>query len=455
MIEIEFVNHASYIVKVGNIQLIHDPWLEGRAFQNGWGLLSSTAFDYERFKDITHIWFSHEHPDHFSPLCISKIPAEYRQNITVLFQRTIDHRVLEFCEKKGFKDIIELEPGQRVRIGPEIEITCYPYLGFEDSWLYLETPDCRLLNLNDCGVNNRDSAESIKKLIGPVDVLLTQFSISSWDGNADELDHRIAGARKVLERTVMQTNVFAPKYLIPFASYIWLCHEENYYMNEAFLDLEEVYETLSDRTTAEVTIMYPGDRWQYGEAHSSGFAVERYQKDIKSISSRPREAAVSVAAEELVEASQNFCRQLREASDLSKMRIHLAKDCYLRRRGKPGGNALQDLFDAIRLRIDPARIYIPDHNQGYTFDLMEGLRSTNLAEKDCEVVIGSEALHYSFKFLWGGQTLYINGRFREVYPGGRHNMFQYFHIAGNQVAGKTTQWKTLPGSIFRRLKIMS
>ena len=29
---IEFVNHASLIVKSGNVRLIADPWLEGKSF---------------------------------------------------------------------------------------------------------------------------------------------------------------------------------------------------------------------------------------------------------------------------------------------------------------------------------------------------------------------------------------------------------------------------------------
>ena len=72
--QIEFVNHASYIVEVKGKKLITDPWLEFRAFNEGWELLSETKFSYEDFKDIDYIWFSHEHPDHFVPLVIRKIP---------------------------------------------------------------------------------------------------------------------------------------------------------------------------------------------------------------------------------------------------------------------------------------------------------------------------------------------------------------------------------------------
>src|SRR3569832_1403001 len=107
--KITFVNHASFIIDYKKIKLICDPWLEGTAFDNGWALLSKTQLAYEDFKTITHIWFSHEHPDHFSPPSLARIPLDYRKNITILFQETIDGKVLEFCRKLEFKTLIALE----------------------------------------------------------------------------------------------------------------------------------------------------------------------------------------------------------------------------------------------------------------------------------------------------------------------------------------------------------
>ena len=62
---LNFVNHASLVFSHGDIRLITDPWISGEVFHNGWSLLSKTKFTFSDFKNITHIWFSHEHPDHF------------------------------------------------------------------------------------------------------------------------------------------------------------------------------------------------------------------------------------------------------------------------------------------------------------------------------------------------------------------------------------------------------
>ena len=113
---IEFVNHASVIFNYEKLKLISDPWLEGAVFDNGWNHLSETSFKYEDFKRITHIWFPHEHPDHFYPPNINKIPKGLREKITVLYRETKDKKVLNYCEKMGFKDVIELPNSTWVEI---------------------------------------------------------------------------------------------------------------------------------------------------------------------------------------------------------------------------------------------------------------------------------------------------------------------------------------------------
>ena len=66
---IEFVNHASVIISYDEISILSDPWYKGTVFNNGWKLiheLEDTKI-YDVIKKITHIYISHEHPDHFSP----------------------------------------------------------------------------------------------------------------------------------------------------------------------------------------------------------------------------------------------------------------------------------------------------------------------------------------------------------------------------------------------------
>ena len=83
--KITFLNHASFIIQEKNFKLYCDPYLFGSAFNNGWNLLKEENHDAQ-LKNLTHIFFSHEHPDHFSILFLKKINGNDRSKI-LLYQK--------------------------------------------------------------------------------------------------------------------------------------------------------------------------------------------------------------------------------------------------------------------------------------------------------------------------------------------------------------------------------
>ena len=161
---VTFVNHASVIFSHKDIRLITDPWIFGSAFNNGWILLSESKFKIEDFENITHIWFSHEHPDHFHIAVLNKIPEDLRKKITILFQDTLDHRVAKKCMQLKFKTIIEMKPNEFIKLNDDFKIKCVPN-GTYDSWFYAEIGDNKILNINDCMVDSISQAKIIKKNI--------------------------------------------------------------------------------------------------------------------------------------------------------------------------------------------------------------------------------------------------------------------------------------------------
>jgi len=182
--EIEWVNHASFVVSSGRIRLLTDPWIFGRAFNESWDLLVPSKFSIDDFSRITHIWFSHEHPDHFSPPVLSRIPEKTRKAILVLFQQTRDQRVVSFCKKQGF-EVTELLDGDSLDIAPDFRVTCQN-VPFYDSWLAIEAEGKCLLNMNDCVVTNPAVMRRIKRRFRHVDVLFQQFSYAGWVANEDQ-----------------------------------------------------------------------------------------------------------------------------------------------------------------------------------------------------------------------------------------------------------------------------
>ncbi|HYK66081.1 MAG TPA: MBL fold metallo-hydrolase, partial [Patescibacteria group bacterium] len=118
----QWVNHAGFIFDYDNVRLLCDPWMDGTAFNNGWALLSDTRFRYDEFDTITHIWFSHEHPDHFSPPNLRRIPEQARPRITILFQQTLDRKVIRYCEGLGFGRVVELLPNSWVDLSQRLRV---------------------------------------------------------------------------------------------------------------------------------------------------------------------------------------------------------------------------------------------------------------------------------------------------------------------------------------------
>jgi len=431
--QIEFVTHSSIVYRHEGVHLICDPWLEGTAFDDGWALLSPPVLRPEDFAGITHLWFSHEHPDHFSPRSLSAIPAEFRRQITVLYHESEDGKVLDFCRGLGFGAAVELQGDRWLTLGPGFEILCDTWADGDDSWLLVRTPTETILNLNDCQVNTAAEAEHLKARLGPVDTLLTQFSVSAWDGNADDIERRRAGARAMLDRAVLHARVFEAGHVIPFASFIWCCHEENAYMNSAMVGVGEVARTLAERTGAVPIVMYPGDVWTVGETFDSDAAIARYARDVAALPSRVPYRSTSVPITDLQQIAARFTARLKAGVSPLRLRLRAAKlnalhQLRVHRQHRLGRWLVAGLQVGL-LRKRPARIWVTDHRASATFDLIGGLQPSGLPRDRCDVELSSAALAYAFRFLWGGETLQVNGRFNEIQADGRIPLFDYLWLA--------------------------
>lgn len=430
---LEFVCHASVILRRDPVHLLCDPWLSGTAFDDGWALLAEPAFGAEDFESITHLWYSHEHPDHFSPRTLAMIPEEYRERITVMFHASSDGKVVEFCRKLGFTRVVELHSGEWLELAPGFSIRCDTWEGTDDSWLLVSTPEGKVLNLNDCQAVRQQQADDLHRATGDVDVLLTQFSISSWDGNPEDVARREAGAQAMLDRVVRQANTLQAKHVVPFASFVWFCHEENAYMNSAMRPVKDVAELIAGQTGAQPVVLYPGDTWAVGATIDSSSAIQRYAEDLATLDTRPRVSSDRVAIDELQQAAERFGAALGQHRSRLRLRLNAARmNARHQQRlhtAAPLRGRLAALSALLRLEVRPARIWLTDHETAVEYCLLRGLRRAPLRHEDCDMEMSSAALMFAFRFLWGGESLQINGRFREIYPEGRVPLFEYLWVA--------------------------
>lgn len=402
MPRIRWVNHASYVLTDGDIRLMTDPWLFGSAFHNGWDLLCETKFTLDQFRDITHIWFSHEHPDHFAPPVINKIPEEMRGDITVLFQETKDQKVIRFCRERGFK-VEELPNHRWHELRPGFKVMCGK-VPFYDSWILTDTGDFKILNMNDCVVDGDGIASEIAKHTGKVDVLLTQFSYANWIGNPEDLQLRRDSAREKLERVRLQVDAFKPKYTVPFASFVYFSHEENNYMNDGINTIQDACDFIRDETTTTPVVLYPDDHWEVGTEHDNTSALQAYQTDY-DLSEKPLRKTKSVSLDDLRQLSTE----------------------YLPRIKRNNSRLLMALLRLPPLRyLDVVRLYLTDLGCTVAFDFKQGLRTVSSAAEDAHASLSSESLAFVLKADWGFDTLMVNGRFRATQPNYRRMIKMFF-----------------------------
>jgi UDP-MurNAc hydroxylase len=457
---IEFVNHASLIITSGNVRMISDPWLEGRVFHEGWDLIAKSVMTFEDFKDITHIWFSHEHPDHFFPDNLKKISPEHRRSIEVLFQETRDKKVVRYCKRLGFGKVTEMKPRTWITLGDQMEVINSPCdtNWAADSWLYIRTPTGTFLNLNDCGAASQ--LHAIRELVGDVDVLATQFSYAQWINNREAIEIRLDHDRGVLETMKLQIDVLKPGYIIPFASFAWFCTEDNFYLNAEKNKIRQVCDYIHKNTKAEPIAMYPGDRWLIGGPHNISSAIDRYEQDRFEIDRswlRPRIKRERVDAPSLIEAGKSFRRRLNALAHPILVRIRLARASHHNRKGFHVGR-LTNLAKLVILHVDQTSLFVTDLSQAFTFDLDRALQPADIRREACDIELSSSSLLYCLKFDWGGDTLYVNGCFQEnsnwrnaepmAYP---TRFLKYCNLIRRVDLGEDLGWGAAFGALIRRL----
>ena len=400
---IEFVNHASFITEFNGVRLMSDPWLHGPAFNNGWDLISETVFKTEDFATIDYLWFSHEHPDHFSPPVLKAIPRELRQHVTVLYQECRDKKVLKFCEGLGFQTQ-ELPSGRRVQLKGGLTVLCKSVPLF-DSWLLMESDNRAVLNLNDTILRSPRALRSVQNLVGrPIDAMFSQFSYASWRGDESAVAQRRADAQRKLEIFKLHVSALKPRVAVPFASFSFFSHEENAFMSDSANKPWDVVEAV-ERAGQEAVLLYPGDRWEVGAKHDNAAAIERYRDDYAALSEHPRRSSEEVSMTSLVTSATKYIERVKSKNDALVMKLL----------------KLTPLLRAFH----PVDIYIWDLKKSVRFDFSSGLKEIASREKCYSLQMGSDSLDFLFKFAWGLDTLMVNGRF-QADPAGLRRLLMTF-----------------------------
>lgn len=423
--KLEFVNHASLKINIGEICLLSDPWFFGDAFDKSWKLLVDTSDeDIERLlASTTHIWLSHEHPDHFSiPFFLRFKERLISRKITILFQKTVDKRVQGFLGKLGLS-VIELDDNQPFNLSDDMQVTLHRD-GFYDSALLVECADLRILNVNDCNITTESKALALKNRVGAIDVLATQFSYAAWKGGRDNIEWRRRAAKEKLDTVILQTKVFSPSILIPFASYSYFCHKDNFYLNDSSNSPRRIFDALQGSKT-RVAVMKPRDvlRTDFDEQESLS-AISYWEGKRESLDLENCNEAEPVGLNELTSVFESIY-----------MPRIIANNNFLLIR-------LISIFGFF----GTVRIFLTDIQETVEISLLKK-RITKIANQTPDVSLSSSSLLFLLKNSFGLDTLTVNGRFEEVKPRGFSRLAKSLAIENLNNMGLSVRFRSIPALV--------
>lgn len=393
-----FINHAGFRFDCGAIRLVCDPWLSGPAFNRGWLTISPTSSESFDFSSVTHIWISHQHPDHLSPRDLRNIDPTSRSRITVLYQKTPDRLVASFLRALQFKEVIEVLPHHWLRLSADVECMVTPAHD-GDSWLAVRWNGKTLLNLNDCVLDHADELARIRREVGPVDVLMSQFSYANWSGNPEETEFRAKKAREKLDSFVRQVAFFEPTFVVPFASFIYFANEENFFMNDQTNRVDAVATEVMDKTRAKPIVLYPGERWDLTSEHPWQESASQYAADLQQKLALGPALRVEPTSAETLEAG------------------------------------LEVMYARIRRNLPSLFAWLPIATSVFVKDMQKtlklSLKGYNIgapcASAD-DIETAAENVNFCLRAPWGANALDVNGRFTTPNKTRAYRYFRFFRV---------------------------
>jgi len=281
---VDFVGHASLLVRRGALTLLSDPWWTGGAFGDQWYPYPFPVPERYPLQDLDGLYISHGHEDHLHPGTLKAL-APHNRRTRVLIPRRYDPGMRSYIERLGFTNIQELPSGTTTTLarGPDrLRATIITHL--DDSLLVVEADGEVLVNANDAlHASRRDVLDAYASLLHArwprIDYLFCGFGGASYFPNCIHApgkdDVAVARERELLflRNFARITEVLEPRLAIPFAAHFVLPDERTWWISATRLAMGSpaaiVRRYLPSRLGARVVDLQPGDWVEGGQVHAS------------------------------------------------------------------------------------------------------------------------------------------------------------------------------------------
>lgn len=370
VVRIDYLNHASVIIKSGDLALLCDPWFSGTAFAGGWGLQYDNPEALQKAASCTHLWISHFHPDHLHMQTLKQL-AGIAPEIIALANDSVNFRISDALKQAGFRNIVRLYERTKLPLTSDVKVTRFPTAGI-DNMLLIQTPEGTVLNYNDCHLPI-DALKLLMNKIGRVDILLNNFNHAiKFLDNPRKSDEEIRDELKTNYKKVVDT--IDPKWAIPFASAHYYRTADTVWQNNSLLQSEDLAALDARILPLKIGSEVGFDDQLSPTLLSESTTIILNTKDIK-------QEAESVEFDAVVQAAKDFGTRLRQS------------------------------LLGLTFWIPELRIAVEDHERVFIFDVNKQVYAEAQTGNEAHIRAHSSALFQWFNKPYGADSFFIGGHF--------------------------------------------
>ena len=229
--------------------------------------------------------------------------------------------------------------------------------------------------------------------------MFTQFGYAEWIGNPeDPIKRKSAGIEK-LQRIRLQIEFLMPKIVIPFASFIYFSHEENFYMND-------------NQVTSQMVI--------------NSNILKAYKDQILFL--KPRDI---LSLENLNLVKKTISQYNKSSINHWKMMVAKIKPIYFTSQKRTELQSIINNFQQTKIKISknflflncflqivgyfkPLKILLNDYNQIIYLSYLENVKFLDKNSNNYDIEMNSEMLNFTFLNEFGFNTLLVSAKFKAV-----------------------------------------
>ncbi len=388
--KVKLLSHASILIEADGKKILTDPWFFGTAFNDGWELSPkpNTEDIKTEIRDVDIIWISHEHPDHLHFPTLKWIAEFMKVGVEIYYQKNNSNKVFDALKKLGYKNFVPMPHLKKIRITPNVELSCYSHRHLDSSLAVFVQNKFWLLNVNDTELNERD-IQIIKSNFGSPTVLYNQFSIAGCDGIESHLK---SDAASVLQKMLNHHKGLNAKMTIPFASFVRFARGDNKYMNGCANTALDAKDWFQKNHCQLVLQAIDGDYLEWNdisEAASNCLAVD--------------ERGTLFFSNQTESASDTF-----DYKTISRDEVQRAIEGRLGDWQKATNTIVWRL-----LKLESILFRVTDwNNEVWRVDFASKSISQVESTDSFDISIASQPLWQAFKMPFGIQTLGVSGRYR-------------------------------------------